>query len=390
VIFLKIAITERAYDRQGGTSIYVAELVEHFAKEHEVHVYSTKWKDVRNRDIIFHKVHSIQNQYLLEWLSFAVLNTVRFKLKKNEFNIVHTNGYDSLYHDVITAHSIHIAALNYLSASKSIRGLGIVDSASLTIEKLIYCKCRNYKKIIADATSGKRELMKYYNVPEEDIEVIPLGVDLNDFMSDQPDAVLKKTYNISSQDIVLIIVATEFHRKGMVELIEAMRILHTKRHKNIKLLIVGKAKVEGTRRDDSFYRELVKKYDLNNNIIFTGSKSNSNNMELTKHYNLADIFVFPTKYEGFGIPTVEAMACELPVIVGPSGAGEDLIKNGKNGFLLDNVNDPREIADKILILAEDEKLRKTMGKAARKTAHICSWDNIAARTMKVYEEVIRC
>lgn len=73
----------------------------------------------------------------------------------------------------------------------------------------------------------------------------------------------------------------------------------------------------------------------------------------------------------------------------PSGAGEDLIEYGKNGFLINDVNNPEEIADKILILAEDKKLRKIMGKAARKTAQICSWNNIAERTMKVYEGVLR-
>lgn len=386
---MKIAMSSRVYNKKGGISRYVAELAERFANEHEVHMFSSRWDDVGNEKIIFHKTPLPPGPILFEAGAYFLEMSAISKLMRRRFDIIHTEGLESIWLDVVTAHSIHRAALESMKNIGELRALGAMDKFLLTVEKLNYSKYRNYRTIIADATSGKRELMKYYNVPDEDIEVIPLGVDLNEFKPGQKDATLKRTYNISDTDLVLIIVATEFYRKGMTELIEALRIVYTKGYKNIKLLIVGKAKVEGNRKDDSFYRNLVKKYGLNKNVIFTGAKSNSNNMELTRHYNLADIFVFPTKYEGFGIPTVEAMACELPVIAGPSGAGEDLIENGKNGFLLDDVNNPQEIADKILILAEDEKMRRTSGKAARKTAYICSWDNIANRTIKVYEEVLR-
>jgi glycosyltransferase involved in cell wall biosynthesis len=383
---MKIAMTSRVYNKKGGISRYVAELAERFANEHEVHVFSSAWEDVGNDKITFHKTPLLPGPILVEAGTYFLEMSALSKFMRSKFDIIHTEGLESIWLDVVTAHSIHRAALEAMKNIGELKPLGLTDKFLLAIEKLNYSKCRNYRKIIADATSGKRELMRYYHVPEEDIEVIPIGVDLNEFKPDQPDADLKKAYNISDEDIVLIIVATEFYRKGMVELIESLKILYSMGHKYIKLLIVGKAKVEGSRKDDSYYRELVRKYNLNKNVIFTGA---TNNMELIKHYNLADIFVFPTKYEGFGIPTVEAMACEIPVIVGPSGAGEDLIEYGKNGFLINDVNNPEEIADKILILAEDKKLRKIMGKAARKTAQICSWNNIAERTMKVYEGVLR-
>jgi len=383
---MKIALTVEEYNKRGGISRYVAELAEHMAKKHEIHIYATSWEDIGNKDIIFHKVRTLPGPLVIRQIPFTVQNALRFKVSRSGYDIIHINGGESLCPDVITAHSIHKAGMEFKKNNEHIRGLGFHDLYALTTEKINY-SYRNYKKIIADATSGKRELMKYYNVPEEDIEVIPLGVDLNEFKPDPPAVALEKAYNISDNDVVLIIIATEFYRKGVEELIESMRILHTQGHKNIKLMIVGKARVEGIRKDESFYRGLVKKYSLDKNVIFTGA-IDSNNMELTKYYNLADIFVFPTKYEGFGLPTIEAMACELPVIVGPSGAGEDLIDSGKNGFLLGDVNNPQEIADKILILSQDGKLRKTIGKAARKTVQICSWDNIARRTIELYEEIL--
>lgn len=386
MISIKIAITARSYSREGGISIYVAELAEHFAMENEVHIYSTLWRDVRNKNIIFHKVHSIQNQYLFEWLSFTALNTARFKFKKNEFDIVHTNGYDSLCQDVVTAHSIHMAALNYLRTNNIPKGLGIADSVSLIIEKFIYSKYRNYKMIIADSTSSKEELMKYYNVPDEQIVVVPLGVDLDEYKPIEKCKLteLRRKYKINENDIILFTVATEFYRKGMVELINAVGIL-VKRcgYNNIKLLIASKARDEGLRKGDIYYRELASMLGIGNNVLFAGHIN-----DLNFHYNLADIFVFPTKYEAFGLPTLEAMACGLPVLNSKIGAGE-LITDGIDGIHLDNPNNIEEIADKLEMLIKDEKLRKVLGKNARKTAMKYSWDETAKKTMEVYQQIIK-
>jgi len=381
---MKIAITCGYYNKKGGISRYVAELAERFAKKNEVHVYSMGWEDVGNDELIFHKVHGIHNQYLLEWINFLASNTIRFKFKKNEFDVLHTNGFESLCHDVITSHSIHIAALKYLKTNNIPRGLGIADSVSLTIEKLIYSKYRNYKKIIADSTSSKEELMKYYDVPDEDIAVIPLGVDLDEYKPMDKSGLtgLRKKYDIDESDIVLLIVATEFYRQGMVELIHAINILINQRSlDHIKLIIVGRARDEGFRRGDTYYRELAGKLGVFKNVIFAGHIN-----ELNLHYNLADIFVFPTKYEAFGIPTLEAMACGLAVLNSKIGAGE-LMTDGVDGLHLNDPNNIREIADKLEMLIKDEKLRKLLGNNARKTAMKYSWDETARKTMNVYEQI---
>lgn len=384
---MRIALTVEEYCKRGGMSRYVAELAEHLAREHEVHVYANTWQDVGNHDIVFHKVPSLPSTLplVVRQIPFTVQNTLRFNLR-NGYDVVHSGGGECLNPDVITAHSIHKAGMEFKKNNREIRGLGFHDIYALAAENINY-SYRHYKKIIADASSGKRELMQYYDVPEEDIEVIPLGVDLDEFKPSEPDNDLRKVYGIQENDVVLIIVATEFSRKGVVELIEAMKMLYNSGQMNIKLLIVGDARIEGVRKDSSFYVDLVRQHGLDKDIIFTGPRFNVRGGELTKHYNLADIFVFPTKYEGFGLPTVEAMACGLPVIVGPSGAGEDLISDGWNGFLLEDVNDPKEIAELILTLSQNEKLRRMMGRAARETAKTCSWDIIAKRTAAVYEEV---
>ena len=124
--------------------------------------------------------------------------------------------------------------------------------------------------------------------------------------------------------------------------------------------------------------------DLKNDIIFTGHVK-----DLNEHYNLADIFVFPTKYEGFGIPVVEAMAAGLPVVPTNTAAGEDAVEPGKNGLLIDDPTSVMEIAEKMSILIEDENLRKQMGRNARRTAKKFTWDETAKKTLEVYEEILK-
>ena len=380
---MKIALTTRHYNKQGGISRYVAELAERFAKNHEVHVYTTEWKDVGNKDVIFHKVPTIHGPLVVNSIPFTIQNTLRFKLLRSKYDLIHINGGESLCQDVITAHSIHKAGIEFRNNNRHIQGLGFHDLYALTTEKINYSG-RNYKKIIADSTSSKEELMKCYDLPSEDIVVIPLGVDLDEYKPIKKGKLmeLRIKYGLKDDDIVLLIVATEFFRKGMVELISALGILRKKITQNIKLLIVGEAKTEGSIKGTDYYIELSKNMGVAKDVIFTGHVN-----DLNSYYNMADIFVFPTKYEAFGIPTLEAMAAGLPVLNSKIGAGE-LITNGIDGIHLDNPNDIKEIADKLEMLINDEKLRRFIGNNARKTAMKYSWDKTAKMTMDVYKEII--
>jgi len=376
-------LTTDGYNKRGGISRYVAEMAEHFAVENEVHVYATRWTDVHNDKIIFHKVPTIPGPRVIRSIPFTMMNTLRLGLSRSKFDIIHINGCDSLCQDIITAHSIHRAGMEFKKNKKEIEGLGVLDIYNRIIETLNYSK-RNYKKIICVSQSSKEELMLYYNVPDKDIVVIPNGVNLGEFYSLDKASLenLKRKYNIFPEDFVLVIVATEFYRKGVAELINAVDVLVNRRnHKNIKLLVIGNAAVEGSRKGDIFYRDLAAKLGVSSKIIFTSMVN-----DLNAHYNLGDIFVFPTKYEAFGIPTLEAMSCALPVINSKIGAGE-LITDGHDGLHLDNPNDVEEIADKIEMLIIDENIRRKLGNNARKTAMKYSWDEIAKKTMNVYKSV---
>ena len=84
------------------------------------------------------------------------------------------------------------------------------------------------------------------------------------------------------------------------------------------------------------------------------------------------------------------MASGLPVVTSKSAGAAEIMTDGHDGMLLIDPRDPGEIAEKIKLLVEDEKLRRVIGYNARKTAEKYSWDEVARRTLQVYEEVSRC
>jgi glycosyltransferase involved in cell wall biosynthesis len=109
--------------------------------------------------------------------------------------------------------------------------------------------------------------------------------------------------------------------------------------------------------------------------------------ELRDEYRRHDIFVFPSFYEGFGIVILEAMANGLAVVTTPVGVGKDMIQDGVNGRLVP-IGDANALGDALIELWRSPDKRADLGAAARRTAQQCSWDQIAARTLRVYEEVL--
>jgi UDP-glucose:(heptosyl)LPS alpha-1,3-glucosyltransferase len=102
-------------------------------------------------------------------------------------------------------------------------------------------------------------------------------------------------------------------------------------------------------------KDLAQKLSLNNKISFTGRKTQE---ELKEYYRMADIFVYPSKYENFGQPLLEAGAHGLPIVSTPVGVARDIIIDGETGYLTSD--DPKSISDHIHLL-QDNKLRQQMG-----------------------------
>ena len=204
------------------------------------------------------------------------------------------------------------------------------------------------------------------------ISLIPNGVNIEKFRPDKRKRVsFRKKLGIKQNDVVLLFVGRNLKRKGLEYAIKA---LHTVKRNNIKLVVCG--------GDDEYHRNLVDRLNENERVMFMGDVKNAE-----EYYKMADVFVFPTFYEGFSFATLEAASSELPIIATKANGTEDLVENGKNGFLLKSRN-PKELADKIKLLVNNAKLRKQMGKKARETVvKKFAWNIIAKQILEVFEKI---
>ena len=146
----------------------------------------------------------------------------------------------------------------------------------------------------------------------------------------------------------------------------------------IKLLIIGSG------QDEKKLKDLVKKLDLENSILFLGGILHQ---DLPQYLALADVFVRPSLSEGLGNVFLEAMAAGLPIIGTPVGGILDFLKDGETGLFC-RIKNPKSIAEKIKEILSDDRLREKLIQNGQKLAEEkYSWDIIARQMEKIFKKI---
>jgi glycosyltransferase involved in cell wall biosynthesis len=233
------------------------------------------------------------------------------------------------------------------------------------------------RKIIVTSQNTGNDLIEFFSTNKNKIEVI-YGAAENSFKKlkkDEKDFSLLEKFKINNKFILSV--GTIEPRKNYVTLIRAFNLLKTK-YIDFKwqLVIVGRT---GWLSESAYQEYEYSPY--RDDIIFVGRITDE---ELVHIYNLAEIFVYPSIFEGFGLPVVEAMQCGLPVVASNTSSIPEIIKDKK---LLFNPADEQDIANKIIKVLENEKLKKELSEKAIKNAANFSWRKTAQQTLKVYKEV---
>jgi len=375
---MKVALLAHQFSKQGGISRYVAELAEQLVPQHEVHLL-TSYYEHPVEGLRVHVKPIIPHPLSLRVATNAV-QTARHlaRLTKiHRFDVSHGHGAESLTQDVVTAHSVQKAAVAQLGRQ---RGLGYRvlkmfeprNRVVLAIEKHIYAK-RNYKKIVAISGTIRDDLVEYYKVPADDVAVIPNGVNVEEFHPRNREIYRSKVrsdFGIEDGEQLLLFVAWEFWRKGLMPLIEAL----PKIPGPLKLLVAGGDNPEP-------YRKRAAQLGVSDKIVFAGHAP-----EVKTFYAASDLFVFPTLNEPFGLVITEAMASGLPVITSKCAGAAELITDGSDGLLLTDPSDPAEIAARINYALQAGNLGK-LGINARKTAERHSWKHTAEKMVELYREL---
>lgn len=235
---------------------------------------------------------------------------------------------------------------------------------------------RKADRIIADSNSTKYDIVRFYPEYESKTKVIYVGMDKKFFQrsSHETEKALKK-YNINFKYFLFL--GTVEPRKNIINVIEAFIRLKQKGNVEYKLVITG--------RKGWLYKEILermRKTPFSNDIVFTDFIDDE---DLPFLYSGAEIFLYPSLYEGFGLPLLEAMACGTPVITSNVSSLPEIA--GDAALLVNPVN-IEEIARAVERLTRDSKLREEMRKKALERAMFFSWEKAAKETLKIYEEII--
>jgi glycosyltransferase involved in cell wall biosynthesis len=237
---------------------------------------------------------------------------------------------------------------------------------------------RRSDRIIAISESTRRDIVHYFGVPAGKVEVIYCGVDAH--YRPEEDASLLERFRRERglPERFLLYVGTLEPRKNVERLVEAYSRVRTELGPSHKLVLGG---AKGWLYDRIFAR--VRQLGLEGEVVFAGYIPDE---DLPLWYNLADIFIYPSLYEGFGLPPLEAMACGTPVITSSASSLPEVA--GTAALMVDPL-DVDDLANAIMRVLGDSALHQQLEAAGPRQAARFRWADAAARTMKVYKDVGR-
>lgn len=235
--------------------------------------------------------------------------------------------------------------------------------------------CQNSQKIIAVSKSTKNDIVKVFGTKPEKIETIYEAADDKIFAKPSNESLqkIKMRYGLGQEPVFLYVGQWRPH-KNLVGLVRAFDIL--RRDLPAKLAIVGKI--------DAAYPEVISaidKAEYSGDIITTGFVGEE---ELSAWYSLAGALVFPSFYEGFGLPGLEAMQAKTPVIASDRTSLPEIYKNAAIYFDPFNFS---EIAAKMKEIITDSSLRERLIKNGIEVAQKYSWAKTAQETLEIYKQI---
>ncbi len=228
-------------------------------------------------------------------------------------------------------------------------------------------------KIIAVSKTTKKDILRHYDLPDDQVDVVYNGYEKetegNPFLLSDIDSTLQPK-------LYFLYIGTLQPRKNILTLMHAFKTFVTK-HPEYKLVIAGK---KGWMYQDVF--ELRIDLDLRDQIIFTGFVPD--NAVKTLYAN-AQAFVMPSRYEGFGIPILEAMSHACPVI---SSTSSSLPEIGGDACFYFDPDNTDELAEKMELMITDPDQRQSLIEEGKKRITNFSWETCASETLSILEQSI--
>lgn len=372
----------------GGIARVVHDLSKRLIKDgHEVCVITYKDGEAleyeNDKGVQVYRIdnYMIHPNNFIDWImqmNFNMIAKANELIAKGEkFDVIHAHDWLVAYAAKTLKHSYNIPIVSTIHATEAGRNSGIHDEVQRYINDTEWLLTYESSEVIVNSNYMKCELQRLFGLPFEKINVVPNGININNFNGIERDYEFRRQYAMDNEKIILY-VGRLVYEKGIQNLISAMPKILNGYHDS-KLIIAGK----GGMLDE--LKAQANAMGLGNKIYFTGYL---NSKQVQKMYKCADVAIFPSTYEPFGIVALEAMLAGVPTVVSDIGGLNEIVEHGKDG-MKSYAGNSNSIADSVLTLLYDYKLCSDISKNAKaKVKEQFNWNKIAQDTHFIYEKAI--
>lgn len=387
----------------GGQVTYVLELAKHLARLGiKVDIFTRQFEgrsqiepvndDVRVVRLPCGPDHFIRKEDIFPYWDEYVDNMLAF-LKENDlaYQVYHAHYWDAGYvamkvteqlgqRFIYTAHSLGAWKREQMGGDAAEMEKLWKFEERIGWENVIFREAAAHTVTTED---GRDIYKRLYEFETEDMAVIPPGVDVRRFRAPEDGG---ENIDLVTPDRYVFALSRIDSNKGHAELLRAFSHVREK-CPDVHLVIGGGSKEPKQHEIDVMdgFLEVVDELELNDQVIFTGYVADE---ELDTYYRKADLFVLPSKYEPFGMTTLEAMSCGTPVVATRFGGIRKNLRDGHDALLVDPSNEV-EFADAMIRVLTDGKLAKKLRENGLATIRErFSWDSIAKITLEFYKQYV--
>lgn len=385
----RVAIVSPFLDQRHGTERIVIEWLSRLADSYELHVYSQRVADFDPAKFTLHRIAELPGPHILNYLWWFFANRALrgwhawFGGLKHD--LVYTPGVNCFDADVI---SVHIVFAEFFRQARPELRFGKNPAGAwarllhrrmyyrliITLEKLIYPRPATQLVLIAKKTAA--DLERFYGRGDE-CPILYLGLDhgrFNPARRAELRAGAREALGLAPGDFTVLLVGNDLLKKGILALFDALSRL---RDLPVKLIVVS-------RESGSGYQPILAEKGLQDRVKFCGPRD-----DVEFYFAAADLYAGPSLEDTFAMPPEEAMACGLPIVASQANGISEVISHGENGLILDDARDAEGLARMIRQVAEDPRLRESLGRNGYESVQKFTWEGNARDLKVVFEDVLR-
>lgn len=380
---MRIGIDGRFYggEQSKGLGRYTQKLIENLARldnKNEYFIFLQE-QEYKTWKITTENFHRILAPY--HWYSLTEQLFMPIKIKNVELDFMHFPHFNvPLFYNgpfIVTIHDLIIS--RFPTERATTLGPWLYKIKQMAYHRVIKHAAYAAKRIITVSDYSKKDIVDYFKLPEQKISVTYEATDLQE-VKEVPEVEKNKIlhhYNISAPYVLYI--GNAYPHKNLEILLKVIKVLKKKQQLNWKLVLVGKK--------DYFYKRLEQlawAMDVEKEVVFTGFVPDQ---DLPALYQEAMAYIFPSRYEGFGLPPLEAMSYGTPVLSSQQACLPEILGDAALYFDYQDVYGIIKQLEKIT--KNQNNIRRDLITKGLMKVREYSWERMARQTLRIYEQTFK-